>query len=70
MGVDEELGGGRFSRPVRRGETVVRRKGTANSLALLRHLERVGFELAPRVLEVEGETETLSYLDGVAGYPP
>ncbi|MET7277587.1 aminoglycoside phosphotransferase family protein [Kribbella sp. NPDC005582] len=68
--MDEELGGGRFSKPVRRGETVVRRRGTANSLALLRHLERVGFELAPRVVGVEGETETLTYLPGVAGYPP
>ncbi len=68
--MDEELSGGRFSKPVRRGETVVRRRGSANSQALLRHLERAGFELAPRVVEVGDETETLTYIDGVAGYPP
>lgn len=68
--MDEALSGGRFAKPVRRGDTVLRRRGTANTHALLRHLERVGFDLAPRLLEVNGTTETLSYLPGATGYPP
>ncbi len=68
--MDETLQGGRFSKPVRRGDTVQRRRGTANAHALLQHLERAGFELAPRFLRADAETETLSYLPGEAGYPP
>lgn len=68
--MDEVMEGGRFAGPVRRGDTVERRRSTANSHALLQHFERVGFDLAPRLIDVVGELETLSYLPGKAGYPP
>jgi Phosphotransferase enzyme family len=38
--------------------------------ALLAHLASAGFDGAPRVLAVDGSTETLTYLDGRAGVPP
>lgn len=40
--------------------------------ALLRHFERVGFELTPRFLgrSADGTREVLSYLEGETGYPP
>lgn len=68
--MDEALQGGRFAKPVRRGDTVQRRRGTANTHALLQHFEQVGFDLAPRFLGADADTETLSYLAGKAGYPP
>ncbi|RZT26614.1 phosphotransferase family enzyme [Kribbella sp. VKM Ac-2569] len=66
----EALPGGRFAKPVRQGDTVHRRRSTANTHALLRHFEQVGFDLAPRLVAADGETETLSYLPGTTGYPP
>ena len=38
--------------------------------ALLAHLSNVGFDGAPRVLEVRTATETLTYIDGQAAIPP
>ncbi|TDX02626.1 aminoglycoside phosphotransferase family protein [Kribbella sp. VKM Ac-2566] len=68
--MDDVMPGGRFAKPVRQGGTVRRRSGSANTHALLRHFERVGFDLAPRLVAVDGATETLSYLPGTTGYPP
>lgn len=55
---------------VRVGDTVRRRVGpwTAAVHELLRHLERVGFGGAPRVLGIDGEgREVLSYVEGADG---
>lgn len=64
--------GGRFSQPVRRGETVERAAGNANVHALLQHFERTGFALAPRFLGTThgGTREILSFIPGETGYPP
>ena len=35
--------------------------------AVLRHLEQVGFDASPRVLDVDGTHEWLEYLDGASG---
>ncbi|MEQ4204526.1 aminoglycoside phosphotransferase family protein [Actinopolymorpha sp. B9G3] len=70
----EEMTGGRFSSPVRQGDTVERRLTPAspNVHALLRHFERVGFTLAPRILgtTADGTREVLSFIEGETGYPP
>jgi hypothetical protein len=70
----EAMEGGRFSKPVRRGETVERDSGPgkANVHALLRHFERTGFTLAPKLLgtTADGNRELLSFIDGETGYPP
>ena len=49
---DEAMPGGRFARPVRRGETVEREAASSYPYVheFLRHLEVVGFGLAPRYL--------------------
>ena len=67
------LGGGWEAGPVRIGDTVRRRSGrwTPAVHALLRHLESVGFDAAPRVLGVDGQgREVLSYIEGQAGNYP
>jgi hypothetical protein len=67
------LGGGWEAGPVRIGDTVRRRSGrwTPAVHALLRHLESVGFDAAPRVLGVDGQgREVLSYIEGQAGVYP
>ena len=67
------LAGGWEAGPVRIGATVRRTTGrwTPAVHALLRHLEKVGFEEAPRVRGVDEEgREVLSYIDGVAGLYP
>jgi hypothetical protein len=66
--------GGNISNAVRIGDTVHRSTGpwTPTVHALLRHLESVGFDGAPRVLGVdEREREVLSYIEGNAptGWP-
>jgi hypothetical protein len=64
---DEPLQGGRMSPGVaRRGETVRRPTGPWSPAvhAYLRHLEKVGFAGAPRLLEVDGDTEVLTYISG------
>ena len=72
--MDQAMTGGRFAKPVRRGETVERAAGpaSANVQALLRHFERTGFPLAPRFLgtTADGTREILSFIDGETGYPP
>ena len=67
------LGGGWEAGPVRIGDTVRRRSGrwTPAVHALLRHLESVGFDAAPRVLGMDGQgREVLSYIEGQAGVYP
>ena len=69
----EELRGG-INRVVRLRGTVVRPMGRHSAAVheVLRHLERVGFVGAPRLLTVDQEnrTETVSFLEGeVADYP-
>jgi hypothetical protein len=68
--MDEVMHGGRFAKPVRRGDTVTRRRGSTNSHALLQHFERAGFDLAPRLLETTEAIETLAFIEGETGYPP
>jgi hypothetical protein len=58
---------------VRVGDTVRRpqRPTSAATHALLRHLESVGFEGAPRLLGVDEQgREVLSYIEGSAVLPP
>lgn len=69
----EAMFGGRFARPVRRGDTVERTPGPGrdNVHALLAHFERQSFTLAPRFLGMTAEgRERLSYIEGDIGYPP
>lgn len=64
---DESLSGGRMSGVVmRRGDTVRRPAGewTPTVHAVLRHLEAVGFDGAPRVIGVEGDTEIVTFMHG------
>jgi hypothetical protein len=67
------LTGGSVNRVVRLGDTVRRPTGvwTPPVHALLRHLEHVGFEGAPRVVGVdEREREVLTFLEGEAATRP
>ncbi len=60
-------------RVVRIGDTVRRPAGPYSSAvhALLTHLERVGFEGAPRFLGVDGQGRSIvDYLDGDVAMPP
>ncbi len=66
----EKLEGGRFSGAVRDGDRVIRRRSGPNSRALLRHFERVGFDLAPRFLGDSDDREALSFIPGEVGWPP
>jgi len=70
-----ELAGGTSNHGlvVRVGDTVRRPKSPASAAvhALLRHLERVGFDGAPRLLGTDDEgREVLSFVAGVAATPP
>ncbi len=72
---EEDLIGGTANRGrvVRVGDTVRRpmRPDSAATHALLRHLEAVGFDGAPRVLGVDRQgREVLSYIQGEAILPP
>ena len=65
---EEALAGGNISTASKVGDTVRRGTGpwTPAVHALLRHLERVGFDGAPRVLGTdERGREILSYVPGV-----
>ena len=66
--MDEVLPGGRFARPVRRGDVVERDAGVGHLYVheLLVYLEARGFGLAPRYLGMtaDGRREILSYIDG------
>jgi hypothetical protein len=70
--VDKVMQGGRFSKPVRRGDTVERRAApsSANVHALLRQFERVGFALAPKFVGTAAGREVLTFIEGETGYPP
>jgi len=59
-------------RVVRVGDTVVRPTAPRRPAthALLRHLDAVGFDGAPRVLSSGPVTETLTYIAGRAAVPP
>src|ERR687894_794302 len=64
---EEKLTGGFFSEVVRVGDTVRRSTGpwTPAVHALLKHLEEVGFEGAPRVLGFDEQgREVLTYIPG------
>jgi hypothetical protein len=65
---------GRFARPHRHGDTIERAisPAAANVHALLAHLERQGFTMAPRLhaTTADGTREILGYLPGDSGYPP
>ena len=64
---------GAMSHVVRIGQTVRRpvHRNTAAVQVLLKHLEQVGFDEAPRALGVDGEgREVLSYISGTAGHYP
>jgi Ser/Thr protein kinase RdoA (MazF antagonist) len=70
---EEPLAGGNFGPVVRVGDTVRRETGpwTPAVHALLRHLEAVGFDAAPRVLGIdEHGREILSYVEGDVPWPP
>jgi hypothetical protein len=67
------LGGGWEGGPVRVGDTVRRRTGrwTPAVHALLRHLEAVGFNAAPKVLGVDGQgREVVTYIESESGVYP
>lgn len=65
---------GRFARPQRHGDIIERAisPAAANVHALLAHLERQGFTLAPQLhaTTADGTREILGYLPGDSGYPP
>jgi Ser/Thr protein kinase RdoA (MazF antagonist) len=70
---DELLQGGRMTPGVmRRGSTVRRRMGPWSPAvhAYLQHLEEAGFSGAPRLVEVDGDVEVLSYLPGEVAADP
>lgn len=71
-GMDEVMAGGRFSAPVRRGSVVERAASSRSVHALLRHFERVGFELAPRYLGTtdDGARDMLGFIEGEAAHYP
>src|SRR3954447_16415718 len=69
---DVGLGGGSHSEAVRVGDTVRRRPGpwSAGVLDLLRHLERAGFDGAPRTRGFDDRgREVVTYVDGEVGAP-
>ncbi|MEA3056177.1 MAG: hypothetical protein QOD30_1609 [Actinomycetota bacterium] len=69
---EEVLAGGNLSRVVRIGDTVRRPTGawTPTIHALLRHLEAVGFDGAPRVLGIdEQDREILEHIPGTTAWP-
>lgn len=70
--MNEQLSGGAFANPVRKGDTVERAAAPANVHALLQHFEQVGFTMAPRFLETSdaGKRDVLSFIEGETGYPP
>ena len=70
--MDEVMAGGRFSGPVRRGSVVERAASSRSVHALLRHFERVGFELAPRYLGStdDGARDVLGFIEGEAAHYP
>lgn len=70
---DEQMGYGRFSKPVRHEAEVHRYPPQDNREVhrFLRHLEAAGCSLAPRYLgQAPDGAERLSYIAGVTGYPP
>jgi hypothetical protein len=69
----QRLPGGNVSPVYRVGDTVRRATGpwTPAVHALLRHLERAGFDGAPRVLGIDDDgREILTYIDGFVPYAP
>lgn len=72
MSEEEVLEGGNLSHVVRVGDTVRRPTGpwTPTIHALLRHLERAGFDGAPRVLGIdEHGREILEFVPGAVEWP-
>src|SRR5207248_1394183 len=72
-GNQTRLVGGSVNRVVRVGKTVRRPTGvwTRSVHDLLDHLERVGFDGAPRVLDIDDQgSEVLTFLEGAAATRP
>lgn len=74
MDTEEPLAGGHVAFVVRVGDTIRRPAGpwTPAVHGLLRHLDAVGFEAAPRVLGLDDKNrEVLAYIEGdTLGDPP
>jgi Ser/Thr protein kinase RdoA (MazF antagonist) len=72
--MEEELQGGFYSSPVKRGDLVVRKAGpwSLNVQAFLRHLQRAGIDEVPEhiALKPADGTEILRFVDGEAGTYP
>lgn len=70
----ENLSGGRFSSPIRHGDTVERAAGPSsrNIHALLRHFVNAGFDQVPEVIGVsdDSEREILRFVEGAAAHYP
>lgn len=62
---------GNMTDVVRRGDTVIRRRGrwSSASHAVLEHLDSAGFAGAPRLLAVEGEQEVVTFVAGSSAPP-
>ncbi len=69
---DNDHRSGSINKVERAGNTVRRSvyRWTPAVHGLLRYLEEIDFKGVPRVLEVDGEHETLSYIEGEAGLRP
>jgi Ser/Thr protein kinase RdoA (MazF antagonist) len=70
--VGEQLGGGNMNAVQRVGDTVVRISGpwTANVHRYLHTLAAAGIEGIPTPLAIDGQTETLTYVDGIVPHYP
>lgn len=70
-GDGEILPDGNMTDVVRRGDTVIRRRGrwSSASHAVLEHLNSAGFAGAPRLLAVEGEQEVVTFVAGSSAPP-
>ncbi|MBK8024590.1 MAG: aminoglycoside phosphotransferase family protein [Chloroflexi bacterium] len=68
----DQLSGGNSNTVYRDGDTVVRQTGPWSPFvhSLLHHLASRGFAESPRVLAVNDNTETLTYLHGTVGHAP
>ena len=72
MSGEVPLAGGAFTKPVRVGNTVLRRRRrwTVAVHSLLRHLEEAGFDGAPRGIGMKGDHEVLTFVEGRPGVRP
>jgi len=66
----ENMTGGRFSGAQLDGDRVLRHPSGPNTIALLQHFERVGFDRAPKYLGRSEDRDVWSYIPGDIGWPP